>query len=232
MGAGGEDIGRKSGLTPPMYRLHCFSQSGNSFKAAFLLRALAQPFETVLVDFMQGATRDEAWRVRTNEMGEAPVLEDGPRRLTQSGVILTHLARKHGAYGGKTADEEQEILRWLLFDNHKFTSYFATYRFMRAFAPVAPDPAVLAWLKLRIDGAYGIVDKHLAANPYIVGSAPTIADFSLCGYLFYPLEESGYEVLSRFPGIAAWLERVRKIPGWSPPYDILPGERIAPKWLA
>ena len=91
---------------------------------------------------------------------------------------------------------------------------------------------MLAWLKGRIDGAYFIVDKHLAASPYIVGTAPTIADFSLCGYLFYPVEESGYEVQARFPHIAAWLERVKKIPGWALPYDILPGERIAPKWMA
>jgi len=215
-----------------MYRLHCFCQSGNSYKVAFLLRALGQAYESVFVDFMHGMTRDAGWRETTNEMGEAPVLEDGARRLTQTGVILTHLARKHGAYGGKTPEEEQEILRWILFDNHKFTSYFATYRFMRAFGPAAPDPAVMAWLKGRIDGAYYIVDKHLAASPFIVGTAPTIADFSLCGYLFYPVEESGYEVQTRFLHIAAWLGRVQEIFGWASPYDILPGERIAPKWPA
>jgi len=214
------------------YRLHCFSQSGNSYKVAFLLRALGQEYESVFVDFMHGMTRDAAWREKTNEMGEAPVLEDGARRLTQSGAILTHLAQKHGAFGGRTPEEAQEILRWLLFDNHKFTSYFATYRFQRAFGPAAPHPAVMAWLKGRIDGAYGIVDRHLGASPFIVGAAPTIADFSLSGYLFYPLEESGYEVRSRFPNIGAWLERVKAIPGWAPPYDVLPGERIAPKWAA
>jgi len=213
-----------------MYRLHCFSQSGNSYKVAFLLRTLNQPYEAVFVDFMHGATRDEVWRERENEMGEAPVLEDGSRRLTQSGAILTYLANKHGAFGGNTEDEKQEILRWLLFDNHKFTSYFATYRFIKAFGPSAPDPALLAWLKGRIDAAYHVLDKHLASSPFIVGKAPTIADFSLCGYLFYPVEESGYDVPSRFPNIAAWLERVRAIPGWAEPYDMLPGERILPKW--
>jgi len=222
--------GRRLNLT--MYRLHCFSQSGNSYKAAFLLRALGQAYESVFVDFMHGMTRDAAWRGQTNEMGEAPVLEDGARRLTQSGAILTYLSKKHGAYGGKSPEEDLEILRWLLFDNHKFTGYFATYRFLLAFGPAAPDPAVVAWLKGRIDAAYGIVDKHLATNPFIVGVAPTIADFSLCGYLFYPVEESGYEVRQRFANIAAWLERVKAIPGWAPPYDVLPGERMLPKWTS
>lgn len=213
-----------------MYRLHCFSQSGNSFKVAFLLRALAQPFDAVFVDFMRGAARDEGWRERTNEMGELPVLEDGPRRLTQSGAILVYLASKHGAYAGSGDDERQEVLRWLLFDNHKFTSYFASYRFAKAFGPSAPDPAVMGWLKGRIDSAYTILDKHLAARPFVVGATPTIADFSLCGYLFYPVDESGYELQPRFVHLAAWLERMKSIPGWGLPYDILPGERIAPRW--
>ena len=214
-----------------MYRLHGFCQSGNTFKVAFLLRALGQPFETVFVDFMRGRTRDAAWREQTNAMGEAPVLDDGARRLTQSGVILNYLARKHGRFEAMNADEALEVQRWLFFDNHKFTSYFATYRFLLAFAPSAPDPAVLAFLKTRVDGAYGIVDKHLASRAYLVGSAPTIADFSLCGYVFFPVAESGYDIEARFPAIAAWRERLKAIPGWADPYELLPGERLAPKWV-
>jgi glutathione S-transferase len=213
-----------------MYRLHCFCQSGNCFKVAFLLRALAQSYETAFVDFMGGATRETSWRERSNEMGEVPVLEDGTQRLTQSGAILMYLAKKHGKYAGNTQDEQQEVLRWLFFDNHKFTSYFASYRFAKAFGPSAPEPAVMAWLKARIDGAYTIVDKHLASNSFVVGSAATIADFSLCGYLFYPVEECGYDVQPRFPNIVAWLDRMKSQPGWASPYDILPGKRISPKW--
>jgi glutathione S-transferase len=213
-----------------MYKLHSFCQSGNSFKVAFMLRALNQPWESVFVDFMHGATRQAEWREQANEMGEVPVLEDGTRRLTQSGLILSYLAKKHSALGGNTEDEQHEVLRWLLFDNHKFTSYFATYRFMKAFGPIAPDPAVMAWLRGRLDGAFAIVDKHLAVQSYMVGSAPTIADLSLSGYLFYPVEESGYEVKQHYPHIAAWLTRLRQLPGWASPYDVLPGERLAPRW--
>ena len=83
-------FGRPGGTD--MRRLHCFCQSGNSFKVAFALRAMDLPYESVLVDFMHGQTRDAAWRAEVNNMGEAPVLDDGPLRLTQSGVILTHLA--------------------------------------------------------------------------------------------------------------------------------------------
>ena len=213
-----------------MYRLHGFCQSGNTFKVAFLLRALGQPWQAQFVDFMNGATRTGEWREATNEMGEVPVLDDGELRLTQSGVILSHLAAKHGAYGGESAHERREVLRWLLFDNHKLTSYFASYRFMKAFGPAAPDPAVMAWLRGRLDNSFAIVDKHLAANPFLVGARPTIADLSLCGYLFYPVDESGYEIAGRFRHVEAWLARVRALPGWANPYDVLPGDYIAPRW--
>jgi glutathione S-transferase len=213
-----------------MVRLHGFCQSGNTFKVAFFLRALGVPWEAVHVDYMQGITRDPAWRETANEMGEVPVLEDGAKRLTQSGVILTHLARKHGAFQGSGEDEQDEVLRWLLFDNHKFTSYFASYRFSKAFAATAPDPAVMDWLRMRMDNAFGIVDKHLQGRAFMVGAAPTIADFSLSGYLFYPLEESGYEITTRYPHIDAWRTRLKALPGWADPYEILPGARIAPKW--
>ncbi|MDZ7938597.1 MAG: glutathione S-transferase [Rhodoferax sp.] len=213
-----------------MYKLHCFGQSGNSFKVAFFLRALNQPYESVFLDFMHGASREPAWREATNAMGEAPILEDGARRITQSGAILTYLADKHGAFGGTTPEERLEVLRWLLFDNHKFTSYFASYRFSKSFGPAAPDPAVMAWLKGRMEAAFDIVNMHLAGRSFVVGDTPTIADFSMSGYMFYPPEESSYPLDRRFPHIAAWVERMKALPGWLAPYDLMPGERIAPKW--
>lgn len=211
------------------YRLHCFCQSGNSYKAALALRCLDQPWTPVFVDFMQGATRSDDWRRDINEMGEVPVLEDGALRLTQSGAILIHLADKHGRFGGRNESERREILRWLLFDNHKFTSYLASYRFMKAFAASAPDQAVVSWLKSRIDAAFGIVDNHLRSRPFIAGDEPTIADFSMCGYLYYPEEESSLRLRERFAHIAHWLDRIRSLKGWADPYEILPGERMLPR---
>ena len=217
-----------------MLKLHGFAQSGNTFKVAFLLRALGLPWQPVgmaFADFVGGVARNPAWRESINEMGEVPVLEDeSGRKFTQSGVILTMLAEEHGRFGARDGDERREILRWLFFDNHKFTSYFATWRFMKSFAASAPDPAVAAFLRSRIDSAFGIADKHLAGRAYIVGDALTIADISLSGYMFYPAEESGYVLEERFPNLAAWRERLRKAPGWGDPYEVLPGERIAPKW--
>ena len=66
------------------YRLHCFCQSGNSYKAALYLNCAGLDWEPVFVDFFKGATRDAKWRESVNEMGEAPVLEIGAARSSAS----------------------------------------------------------------------------------------------------------------------------------------------------
>ena len=43
-----------------MLRLHGFCQSGNTFKVAFLLRALEIPYEAVYVDFFGGAASSDS----------------------------------------------------------------------------------------------------------------------------------------------------------------------------
>ena len=215
-----------------MYRLHGFCQSGNTFKVALLLRALDQPWQPVYVDFHERrSTRDRQLAARqSTRWARRRCSKTATRRLTQSGVILTYLAAQaRRVSAAASEDEELEVLRWLLFDNHKFTSYLASYRFMKAFGPAAPDPAVEAWLRGRVDNAFGIVDAHLSDRTFMVGDAPTIADISLCGYLFFPPDEIGYEVAgSAIPISHAWLERIRALPGWADPYEILPGEHIAP----
>ena len=210
------------------YKLHCFCQSGNSYKVALYLSCAGLDWEPVFVDFFKGATRAPEWRQGLNAMGEAPVLEHGGRRLAQSGAILTWLAEKTGKFAPAGDDARLEALRWILFDNHKFTSYFATYRFLHALAPQAPDASVLTFLKARFDAAAAIVDKHLAGSKFMVGDRPTIADFSVAGYVFYPVEEHGYDWAKSHPNIHAWKERIRALPGWKGPYDLMPGERIIP----
>ena len=216
-----------------MYKLHGFCQSGNAYKVALLLQALRQswaPVHLPFAEFLGGIQRSAAFREGVNAMGEIPVLEDGGRKLTQSAAIMLMLAARHGAYGGKNEDEHQEVMRWLFFDNHKFTSYLATLRFLKSFSPTEPDASVMKFLRGRVDNAFGIAEKHLATREYIVGSEPTIADMSMCGYLFFPAEESGYDLAKDYPAIARWLERLKQLPGWKSPYELLPGERVAPKW--
>ena len=77
--------------------------------------------------------------------------------------------------------------------------------------------------KGRIDNVLGILDKRLAGRAYVIGSEPTIADLSLVGYLYYPPEEFGFDVAANYKNIAAWLGRIKALPGWTHPYELMPG---------
>jgi glutathione S-transferase len=205
------------------YQLYCFAQSGNAYRNALMLRLIGADWEPVFVDFFKGETRTPEYRANVNEMGEAPVLVHGGKKLTQSGVILNYLAERSGKFRPEGEDEKLEALRWIIFDNQKVNGFLGPYRFLRNFAKPAGDPAVMAFLKGRIDGSLAIVDKRLADRPYILGSRPTIADLSLVAYLYYPADEFGFDIAAEHKNIAAWLGRIKALPGWKHPYDLMPG---------
>jgi glutathione S-transferase len=206
-------------MVTPEYTLYCFAQSGNAYKPALMLALADADWAPRFVDYFAGETRTPAYRAM-NAMGEAPVLEHKGMRLTQSGVILDYLAETLGQFGARDAAERREILRWLLWDNHKLTSYTATCRFMRAFTK-DPDPAVLKVFRARAETAWGILDAHLSGRDYVVDDRLTIADLSLCGYLFWP-EEIGVD-WAQYPHIRDWLARIRSEPRWVHPYELMPG---------
>ncbi len=207
------------------YRLHYFPESGNSYKLALMLTLCGQEFEPIWTDFGGGVTRTAAWRASVNEMGEIPVLEEDDLRLTQTAPILLRLAKRHARFGGSNEDEEFEILRWLFWDNHKLTSYMATYRFLRAFTP-SPEPTVLDFMRKRIDDCLSIAEQHLQNRSFVVGKQPTVADISMIGYLCFPPDESGFDLAKTHPAISTWIGRVAALPSWHSPYELLPGKRL------
>jgi glutathione S-transferase len=206
------------------YQLYCFAQSGNAYRAALMLNLVGADWEPVWYDFFGTAPqRTPEFRETVNEMGEAPVLVHGTKKLSQSGVILTYLARRSGKFLPQGEDEELESLRWIIFDNQKVNGFLGPYRFFKNFAPKPADPAVVEFLKGRVLAALGIVNKRLEKSLFLVGDRPTIADVSMTGYLFYPAEEFGFDIAADHPAIAAWLERMCALPGWGHPYDLMPG---------
>ncbi|MGE8326782.1 glutathione S-transferase [Pseudomonas sp. Je.1.5.c] len=203
----------------PQYKLHCFGESGNAYKAALMLELTGQDWQPVLVDYFHGQTRTDSWRQQINEQGEVPVLEHAGQTFTQSALILDYLAAQTGQFGPQSEEEHREIWRWMLFDNHKFTSYYATLRFLYGLKKTG-ETEVTKFFRERATAAYQVVDQHLSQTPFMVGGRLTIADLSLAGYVFMP-EETGMQ-LTDFPHIEAWKARIKAVPGWKAPYELMP----------
>ena len=203
-------------------KLYCFGESGNAYKAALALELSGLEWEPVYVDFFGGEARSEDYLTNVNEMGEVPVLVDGDVKLTQSGVIQQYISDKTGKFGGSTDAERYEILRWVLFDNHKLSSQNGVTRFLMNFLPEDKRPAqAIGFLQGRLQAAYKVLNTHLEGRDWIVGDGLTNADISCCGYLFYP-EPYGF-VRADWPNIDRWLSNIENTPGWKHPYDLMPG---------
>ena len=203
------------------YRLYCTQGSGNSYKIALYLNCAGLDWEPVGVKLADGETRDAGWRAAMNQMGEVPVLEVAGKRLTQSGAILLWLAETHGHFAFD-AHQRFEAMRWFFFDNHKFTNNYAMHRAQRCFTPEPPPEAVLAFLRTRAEASFAVAEKHLSDRRFILGDAPTIVDLSMAGYIYYPPEETGFDIATAYPAIDAWRKRIAALPGWKLPYEMMP----------
>ena len=203
-------------------KLYCMGESGNAYKAALALELSGLDWEPVYVDFFGGEARTPQFLQNINEMGEVPAMVDGEFRLSQSAAIQAYITEKTGKFGGATREENYEIFRWVLWDNHKLSSQAGTTRFLMNFLAEdkRPEP-VIGFMQGRLKAAYEVLNAHLDGRDWIVGNGLSNADLSCCGYLYYP-EPFGFD-RADWPNIDRWLSNIQAVPGWKHPYDLMPG---------
>ena len=123
-------------------KLHCFGESGNAYKAALALQLSGLDWEPVKVDFFGGETRTPEYRASVNAMGEAPVMIDGGSAPDPIGCNSGLRVRKiRQVWRQLDNAERREILRWVLWDNHKLSSMAGVTRFLMNFLPADKRPA-------------------------------------------------------------------------------------------
>ena len=209
------------------YILDCFDDSGNAYKVALMLNLCGADWEPRFVDFYNGETNTPEFR-ELNVMGEVPLLRHGDLVLSQSAIILDYLAQQFGCFGARDDTEQREILRWLLFDNHKLSSYCSMLR-LRRFVMRQGEGEITAFLEARARAALTILNLQLTKQPFVIGDRLTIADISLCAYPFYGTE-LGID-FSEFPKVRQWLKEIKSQDEWAHPYDLMPGpDGIKPNW--
>ncbi len=202
-------------------KLYCFGESGNSYKAALPLALSGLDWAPVWVDFFNGGARTPEY-LALNPLGEVPLLIDGDVTLAQSGVIQMYITETSGQFGGSSPEAARAIMSWVLFDNHKMSSQCGMLRFQMNFLPEDKrNQAVIDFTAGRLKAAFATLDRALEGRDWLVGDGPTHADFSNCGYLFYP--EPFTFVRADWPNIDRWLSNIEGLPGWRHPYDLMPG---------
>jgi glutathione S-transferase len=194
-----------------MPTIYGFSLSGNCYKPKLLLELLGRPYRWVEVDSTRGETRTAEFLAR-NPNGRVPLFEaDDGRLLAESNAMLCYLA-EGTRYFPAEAWERALVLQWLFFEQYSHEPYVAVARFIRGWRPERSEE--LAKLVERGHQALAVMEQRLSGQRYLVGDSLTIADVALFGYT-HVAPEGGIE-LDAYPGIRAWLERVRAEPGFVP----------------
>ncbi len=208
------------------YTLHCFLESGNSFKPALMLQLCQADWQAQWVDFFKGEHRSPEYLAQ-NAMGEVPMLIDHTEDdlvVNQSGVMLYHLAGKTKQFSPENTAEEREVMRWILFDNHKLTGAIAIYRFLNKFMDKGETPEAV-FMQGRMIQAIKVLNRHLEQNDWAATNRPTIADISMMGYLTWP---DHFNVdWDDYRNVKAWLERMSNLPHYATPEDLLPTKPAA-----
>ena len=193
-----------------MFTVYGMSDSGNCYKVRLALEQLALPYRWVEVDTRRGETRTAEFLAR-NPNGQVPtlVLDDGTV-LPESNAMLVYLADGSPLLREGRL-ERARALQWMFFEQYSHEPCIAVARaILRYQAPGSPRRAELPRLHERGYRALGVMERHLAREPYFAAGRYTVADIALYAYT-HCAADGGFE-LDRFPAVRAWLERVRAQP--------------------
>ncbi|QAU34268.1 glutathione binding-like protein [Janthinobacterium sp. 17J80-10] len=105
-----------------------------------------------------------------------------PMSLFESGAILVYLASKTGKFLGKTDREKFTTLQWLMFQMGGVGPMLGQAHHFRIYAPEKIEYAINRYTN-EARRLYGVIDKRLAASPYLAGEEYTIADIATFPWL-------------------------------------------------
>jgi glutathione S-transferase len=192
--------------------------SSSSYKPVLYLALARVPFSFRTVNLKIGVQK-EAEYLAVNRYGVVPSLKHKGLTILQSNVILDYLARETGHFEGKTEQARWQAREWLSWEADHITAV-ARVRHSARFRKMHDE--VIAEFRPRAEAALSFVDKTVTNQKFLVGDYPTIADIGCWGRMVF-MAEGGFEI-SNWPHLEAWANRIKAMPGFALPYDLIPSK--------
>jgi glutathione S-transferase len=192
--------------------------SSSSYKPMLYLSLARLPFSFRTVNLKIGK-QNEPEHLARNRYGKVPVLQHRGLTIVQSNVILSYLAQTTGCFEGKTEQDRWTAREWLDWEPDAISNV-AKVRHYSRFRQV--DPAVMAYFRPLAEAALSFVDKSVKGRDWLVGDSPTIADIGCWGRMVF-MAEGGMNI-ENWPHLLAWANRIKAMPGFALPYDLIPSK--------
>jgi glutathione S-transferase len=192
--------------------------SSSSYKPMLYLALAGLPFSFRTVNLKFGVQK-EAEYLGINRWGVVPSLRHRGLTILQSNVILDYLARTTGHFEGATEQDRWQAREWLAWEADHITAV-AKVRHSARFR--ASHPEVIAEFRPKAEAALDFVENTVRDRPFLVGESCTIADIGCWGRMVF-MAEGGFEI-GRWPHLEAWAGRLKAMPGFALPYDLIPSK--------
>lgn len=194
-----------------MTKLYDFELSGSCYKVRLLANILGLKYEAVPVDFVNKEHKTAKY-TDLNPFGEIPIFEDGDLRLRDAQAIMVYIARKYdkdNQWYPDTPEAMGRVNQWLSTGGGEVMNA-AGARLVK----ILNYPLDLEKLQAGANRVFKILDDHLADREWLELGHPTIGDIACFPYT--ALAGEGGIDLKPYPNVLAWIERVKKLPGFIP----------------
>jgi len=195
--------------------LHEYAQSGNCYKVRLTAALLGIPIERREYDILKGETRTPEFLANVNSNGRIPVLQIGDRFIPESNAACYYLAAGSSLIPADRFDHA-DMLRWMFFEQYNHEPNIATLRFWKGWVGF-DNLSDVQRMQIPAKEAAGravleLMDEHLTERDWFAGDQLSLADIALFAYT-HVAEDADF-ALADYPGIAAWIERIRAVPNY------------------
>ncbi|WP_017316213.1 glutathione S-transferase family protein [Mastigocladopsis repens] len=192
-----------------MRKLYDFTLSGNCHKVRLMLSILNLEYESILVHLREFEQKSPEY-LKLNPLGQVPVLVDGDTVIRDAQAILVYLARHYSKEDWLPTEAEamSKVMQWLFTAACDIQQGIVATRAYHLFGRQVD-------IELATQKAHDTlksINEHLVGKQWLELERPSIADIACFPYI--GLVGDAKISLLDYPNVAAWIERVKQLPGY------------------
>lgn len=203
-----------------MYTLY-YAPGTASMVVHLALLEIGAPHRLELVDFEKDAQRSPDY-LRLNPRGQVPTLVIDGKPQFESAALLMLLAERHPEAGLAPPPGSAlrgDYLQWIVFFANSLGPLYRQWFYPADLGSGEHPPLVREALRQKIEGAWSLVDAHLAAHgPYMLGEQFSAVD--LLALMYMRWSRNMPRPVTAWPALEVYAGRLRARPSWARLYEI------------